>query len=100
MARVVIDPAVPDRGALDNEIARLRGLDIGELRARWHTVFRRRAPPHLPGTCCSVFWLIGCKPINSANWMPTVGVCSNGLGQDRKGLTGWWLTSTDPGPSC
>jgi Protein of unknown function (DUF2924) len=48
MRRVVIDPGMPDRGALDNEIARLRGLDVGELRARWHTVFRRRAPPHLP----------------------------------------------------
>jgi hypothetical protein len=48
MRRVVIDPAMPDRGALDNEIGRLRGLDVGELRARWHTVFRRRAPPHLP----------------------------------------------------
>jgi hypothetical protein len=48
MARVRIDPAVPDRASLDNEIARLRGLDVGELRARWHTVFRRRAPPHLP----------------------------------------------------
>jgi hypothetical protein len=48
MPRVVIDPAVPDRGSLDNEIGRLRGLDLGELRARWHTVFRRRAPPHLP----------------------------------------------------
>jgi len=47
MARVVIDP-VPDRELLDNEIARLRGLDVGELRARWHTVFRRIAPPHLP----------------------------------------------------
>jgi len=48
MARVVIDPAVPDQGSLDNEIARLRGLDVGDLRARWHTVFRRRAPPQLP----------------------------------------------------
>jgi len=48
MVRVVIDPAVPDRASLDLEIARLRGLDVGELRARWHTVFRRRAPPHLP----------------------------------------------------
>jgi len=48
MPRVVIDPAVPDRELLANEIARLRGLDVGELRARWHTVFRRRAPPHLP----------------------------------------------------
>jgi hypothetical protein len=45
---LVIDPAVPDRRALDNEIARLRGLDVGELHARWHTIFRRRAPPHLP----------------------------------------------------
>ena len=48
MPRVVIGPAVPDRALLDNEIARLRGLDVGGLRARWHTVFRRRAPPHLP----------------------------------------------------
>jgi hypothetical protein len=48
MPRVVIDPALPDRASLDNEIARMRGLDVGELRARWHTVFRRRAPPHLP----------------------------------------------------
>jgi hypothetical protein len=47
MARVVIDPAVPDREALNNEIARLRGLDVGDLRARWHTAFGRRAPPHL-----------------------------------------------------
>jgi Protein of unknown function (DUF2924) len=48
MPRVVIDPVVPDRASLDNEIARLRGLDVGELRARWHTAFGRRAPPHLP----------------------------------------------------
>ena len=48
MPRVVIDPVVPDRELLDNEIARMRGLDVGELRARWHIVFRRRAPPHLP----------------------------------------------------
>src|SRR5260370_40368734 len=48
MPRGVIDPAVPDRASLDEEIARLRGLDVGALRARWHTVFRRRAPPHLP----------------------------------------------------
>jgi len=34
--------------ALDVEIARLRELDVGALRARWHTVFGRRPPPHLP----------------------------------------------------
>jgi hypothetical protein len=48
MPRVTIDPAVPDRELIDSEIAGLRGLDVGELRARWHTVFRRVAPPHLP----------------------------------------------------
>ena len=48
MRRVTIEPASPDRKKLDIEIARLRGLDVGELRARWHTIFRRRAPAHLP----------------------------------------------------
>lgn len=48
MPRVKIGPALPDRKTLDIEIARLRDLDVGELRARWHTVFRRRATPHLP----------------------------------------------------
>ena len=33
---------------LNVEIARLRDLDISNLRHRWHTVFRRAAPPHLP----------------------------------------------------
>jgi hypothetical protein len=48
MPRVVIEPAVPDRQALDNEIAHLRDLEVKGLRARWQTEFRRRAPPHLP----------------------------------------------------
>src|SRR5262245_32310342 len=48
MPRVVVDPAVPDGEALDNEIARLHGLDVEELQARWHTAFGWRAPPHLP----------------------------------------------------
>jgi Protein of unknown function (DUF2924) len=47
MPRVKISPAPPDRKTLDVEIARLRDLDVGELRNRWHTVFRRRPPPHL-----------------------------------------------------
>src|SRR5882672_2974578 len=38
----------PDRKAIDVEIARVRELDIGALRTRWHTVFGRRAPAHLP----------------------------------------------------
>jgi hypothetical protein len=48
MPRVKIGPALPDREQLDVEVARLRDLDIGELRNRWHAVFGRRAPPHLP----------------------------------------------------
>jgi hypothetical protein len=46
MPRVLIDSAESED--LENEIARLRGLDLGDLRARWHTAFRRRVPPHLP----------------------------------------------------
>src|SRR5215813_12667458 len=38
----------PDRNALHVEIAHLRELDVGALRARWHTMFGRRPPPHLP----------------------------------------------------
>jgi hypothetical protein len=48
MPRVKIGPAIPDRKTIDVEIARLRDLDVGALRARWHTVFKRPPPPHLP----------------------------------------------------
>ena len=34
--------------ALEHEIARLRGLDLQGLQARWRTMFGRRAPVHLP----------------------------------------------------
>jgi hypothetical protein len=33
---------------LEDEIAHLRDLDLSGLRARWHSVFRRKAPGHLP----------------------------------------------------
>lgn len=48
MRRVTIRSASLDREKLNIEITRLRGLDVEGLRARWHTVFRRRAPSHLP----------------------------------------------------
>jgi hypothetical protein len=41
------DPAKPGRNAIEKEIARLRGLTLIDLRARWRTVLRRAAPPHL-----------------------------------------------------
>jgi hypothetical protein len=46
--RIRIGPALPDRKSLDAEIARLRDLGVNELRSRWHTVFGRQPPPHLP----------------------------------------------------
>jgi Protein of unknown function (DUF2924) len=48
MPRVTIGPALPDRKTIDVEIARLRDLDLSQLRNRWHTVFGRRPHPHLP----------------------------------------------------
>ena len=48
MPRVRIGPALQDPEQLDVEIACLRDLDVEELRNRWHAVFGRRAPPHLP----------------------------------------------------
>ena len=40
--------AQEDTTALEDEIARLRGLDLAGLQARWRTMFGRRAPAHLP----------------------------------------------------
>jgi hypothetical protein len=48
MSTVKISPALPDRVTLAAEIAQLRELDGGTLRARWRVVFRKDAPPHLP----------------------------------------------------
>src|ERR1700722_13689106 len=48
MPKVTIGPALPDRETLSIEIARLRGLDIKELRSRWHTVLGSSPPSHLP----------------------------------------------------
>jgi len=33
---------------LDVEIARLRNLDVADLRSSWHAIFGRRAPAYLP----------------------------------------------------
>ena len=48
MPRVRIGPTLPDREALDVEIAHLRVLDVEGLRSRWHAVCGRPAPRHLP----------------------------------------------------
>src|SRR5580765_4033101 len=48
MPRVATGAAAPDRELLDVEIARLHGLDVQALRARWRTIFRHEAPLHVP----------------------------------------------------
>jgi hypothetical protein len=39
--------AAPPKKPVEDEIAHLRGLDLGGLRARWQSVFGRPAPAHL-----------------------------------------------------
>jgi Protein of unknown function (DUF2924) len=48
MPRLRIGPAPLDREQIDAEIARLRDLGVHELRSRWHAVFGKPAPLHLP----------------------------------------------------
>ncbi len=48
MSRVKIGAASPSQKAIEDEIARLRGLDLMMLRRQWRTLFRRAAPDHLP----------------------------------------------------
>ena len=48
MPKVTIGPALPGRETLSIEIARLRDLDIKELRSRWHILLGRPPPSHLP----------------------------------------------------
>jgi hypothetical protein len=48
MPRAKIAPALPDRESIEVEIARLRDFDLAALSARWHHVFGRPAPAHLP----------------------------------------------------
>jgi Protein of unknown function (DUF2924) len=48
MPRVKIGRVGSDRETVAVEIARLRDLDIAQLRNRWQTVFGRRSPSQLP----------------------------------------------------
>ena len=48
MPRVKASAAKPDPKPVEVEVARLRDLNLAELRARWHTVFGRRPPSSLP----------------------------------------------------
>src|ERR1700680_4944086 len=37
----------PNKTSVEDEIAHLRGLALGGLRARWQSIFQRQAPTHL-----------------------------------------------------
>lgn len=47
MPRVRIVREAQEPRSIEIEIARLRGLDLEALRARWQSVHGRQAPPHL-----------------------------------------------------
>ena len=48
MPHVKTRAARSQRKSIEVEVARLRDLDLRELRARWHTIFGRRPPASLP----------------------------------------------------
>ena len=80
MPRVKIGPALPDREKLDVEIARLRDLDVGQLRSRWHTAFGRPAPAHLARHLLfrSLAYRLSRR---LGTWTGRVSVCSIGRGR-------------------
>ncbi len=47
MPKARIAAEAPEASSVEAEIARLRGLDVKALRARWRMSFGRNAPPHL-----------------------------------------------------
>src|SRR4029453_4689789 len=95
MPPVKISRAGSDRRQIEIEVARLRDLDLGELRARWHTVFGRRPPSVI---CCSVFSPIGFRPMPWAILTETVNESS--IAQTRskpqENRRESWVTGWEP----
>ena len=85
MPRVKIGLALPDREKLDAEIARLRDLDVGQLRSRWHTALAGQRPFTLLVISYFAAWRTGCRRTALGTWTGKVSVCSIGRG----GLRGW-----------
>ena len=96
MPRVRIGPAESDRKTLDVEIARLRDLDVGALRNRWHTYSGGEHPLTCPAISCFVFWLTGFRPISWATWIVRVGGCSTPRGRPRKQDSVPWTCGGGP----
>ena len=80
MRHVTIGPALPDRSALDVEIARLRDLDIRQLRARWHISFENGRPLTSLATFCIASSHIGYRRINWVTW--TASVSGSSIARD------------------
>jgi hypothetical protein len=66
---------VSAKTSVEDEIAHLRGLDLGGLRARWQSIFQRSAPPHL--TRHLLFAIIAyqlqadrSEPVQARIWFP------------------------------
>jgi len=76
MPRVRIGAALPDRAALDLEIAQLRDLDVQQLRSRWHTAFAADRRLTFLAICCSAPSRTGCRPIDGVTWIARVAACS------------------------
>jgi hypothetical protein len=63
---------------LEAEIAHVRDLGLGGLRARWHSVFRRKAPDHLPRHLLYASSPIACRRSGWGIWTATPRAFSTG----------------------
>ena len=84
MATQAIGRAARDRKSLDVEIVRLRGLDLGALQSRWHALFGRRAPSHLPRYLLFRLWPTACRPTCSATSIPRASGSSTASASPEK----------------
>ena len=65
MLRMVIDPALPDREALDNETLVCAVSMSGNCEPDGIRCSGGEHPLTCPVTCCFVSWLIGCKLVSA-----------------------------------
>jgi hypothetical protein len=83
MPRVKIGPAPPDREKLDVEIARLRDLDVGQLRSHLPRSAGQRPLTFLVISCFAA-WRTGCRPTVLGTWTGRVSACSIGRGRLKR----------------
>ena len=81
MPRVKIGPALRDREKLDIEIARLRDLDVTELRSHGIPHSAGQRPLTLLVISCFAAWRTGFRPTVLGTWTGRVSVCSTARGR-------------------